>query len=72
MKKYFKKNKEENFDSIISGKHPINELDIYFHQESGFKNLTILAIPLANQDIRSRRIEEIKVFKKSKFKEVED
>jgi hypothetical protein len=32
------KSEEENFDSIIGGKHPINELDIHSHRESGFKN----------------------------------
>jgi hypothetical protein len=28
MKIYFEKNDEENFESIIGGKHQINELDI--------------------------------------------
>jgi hypothetical protein len=37
------------------------------HQESGFKNSTILAIALAKS-----KIEEIEDFKKSKFKEIED
>jgi hypothetical protein len=45
MKNYFTKNEEEN-----------HGLNIYSHQESGFKNSMILAIALAKP-----KIEEIKV-----------
>jgi hypothetical protein len=57
MKNYFKKNEEENFESIISGKHQINKLDIYSHRESGFKNPMILGIAFEVKDIKLK-IEE--------------
>jgi hypothetical protein len=61
MKNYFETNGEENFESIIGGKHQKSELDIYSHRESGFKNPMILAIAFESQRL-----------KKSKIKEVED
>jgi hypothetical protein len=51
MKNYFEKNEEENFESIIGGKHQRHRLDIYSHRESGFKNPTILAIAFDVEDI---------------------
>jgi hypothetical protein len=51
MKNYFKKNEEENFESIIGGKHQRHRLDIYLHRESGFKNPTILAFAFEVEDI---------------------
>jgi hypothetical protein len=44
---------------------PKNKLNIYSHQESGFKNSMILAIALAKS-----KIEEIEYFKKSKIEEI--
>jgi hypothetical protein len=51
MKNYFEKNEEENFESIIGGKHQRHRLDIYSHRESGFKNPTILGIAFEVKDI---------------------
>jgi hypothetical protein len=45
------KSEEENFESIIGGKHPINGLNIYSHRERGFKNPMILAIAFEVEDI---------------------
>jgi hypothetical protein len=56
MKNYFEKNEEENFESIIGGKHQKINLIFHYHRESVFKNSTILAIALAKW-----KIEEIKV-----------
>jgi hypothetical protein len=51
MTNYFEKNDEENFESIIGGKHQRHQLDIYSHREIGFKNPTILAIAFEVEDI---------------------
>jgi hypothetical protein len=67
MKNYFEKNKEENFESIIGGKHQKHGLNIYSHWESGFKNPKISGSRKLNS-----KIEEMKVFKKLKFDEVEN
>jgi hypothetical protein len=48
--KYFK-NKEENFESIVGGKHQKINSTFHSHQESGFKNPTILAIAFEVEDI---------------------
>jgi hypothetical protein len=48
MKIYFEKNKEENFESIVGGKHQKINSTFHSHRESGFKNPKILG---------SRRIE---------------
>jgi hypothetical protein len=53
--------KYQNFESIIGGEHQKNELDIYFHQESGFKNPTILAIAFEVEDLKKSKIEEVEV-----------
>jgi hypothetical protein len=47
---------EENFESIIGGEHQKNELDIYSHRESGFKNPTILAIAFEVKDLKKSKI----------------
>jgi hypothetical protein len=38
------KNEEENFESIVGGKHQKINSTFHSHRESGFKNPTILAI----------------------------
>jgi hypothetical protein len=38
MKNYFEKNKEENFESIVGGKHQKINSTFHSHRESGFKN----------------------------------
>jgi hypothetical protein len=78
---------EENFKSIVGGKHQKINLTFHSHLERGFKNSTISAIALANQiedwrnqrlkhlkklKIDSRRLKKLKHLKKSKIKEVED
>jgi hypothetical protein len=42
MKNYFEKNEEENFESIIGGKHQKINSIFHSHRESGFKNPKIL------------------------------
>jgi hypothetical protein len=49
--KYFGKNEEEKFESIVDGKHQKINLTFYSHRESGFKNPTILAIAFEVEDI---------------------
>jgi hypothetical protein len=51
MNKYFEKSEEENFESIVGGKHQRHRLDIYSHRERGFKNPTILGIAFEVEDI---------------------
>jgi hypothetical protein len=51
MKNYFGKNEEENFESIIDGKHQKINSKIYSHRESGFKNPMILVIVFKVEDI---------------------
>jgi hypothetical protein len=43
MRNYFRKNEEENFESMDS--------TFYSHRERGFKNSTILAIAFKVEDI---------------------
>jgi hypothetical protein len=54
--KYFKKNDEKNFESVVSRKHQKINSTLHSHRESGFKNLMISAIALAKS-----KIEEIEV-----------
>jgi hypothetical protein len=56
MKNYFEKNDEENFESIVDGKHQKISSTFHSHRESGFKNSMISAIALAKS-----KIEEIEV-----------
>jgi hypothetical protein len=51
MKNYFEKNEEENFESIIDGKHQKIKSTFHFHREKGFKNSRISAIALAKSKI---------------------
>jgi hypothetical protein len=55
MKNYFEKTKEENFESIVGGKHHKINSAFHSHRESRFKNSTISAIALVKS-----KIEEIK------------
>jgi hypothetical protein len=48
--KYFEKNKEENFESIIGGKHQKMNSTFHSRRESRFKNPTILAIAFEVKD----------------------
>jgi hypothetical protein len=50
----------------------VHGLNIYSHQESGFNNLTILAIALAKSKIEEIKDWRNRSLKKSKIKEVED
>jgi hypothetical protein len=59
MKNYFEKNDEELLQEEERGRKirvhyrwqaPENKVDIYSHRESGFKNLTILAIAFEVED----------------------
>jgi hypothetical protein len=45
------KSEEENFESIIGGKHQKINSIFYSHRESGFKNPMILAIAFEVEDI---------------------
>jgi hypothetical protein len=38
MKNYFEKNEEENFESIVGGKHQKISSTFYSHRESRFKS----------------------------------
>jgi hypothetical protein len=62
------KNKEENFESIVGGKHQKINSTFHSHRESGFKNPKISG----SRRYMKSKIEEIKDLKKSKFEEVED
>jgi hypothetical protein len=50
LRRSLMKSKEENFESIIGGKHQKINSTFYSHRESGFKNPTILAIALEVED----------------------
>jgi hypothetical protein len=50
------KNKEENFESIVGGKHQKINSTFHSHRESGFKNSMISTIALAKS-----KIEEVEV-----------
>jgi hypothetical protein len=51
MRNYFKKNKEENFKSIIGGKHQKINSTFHSHRESGLKNPKILATAFEVEDM---------------------
>jgi hypothetical protein len=72
MKNYFKKNEEENFESIVGGKHQKIKSKFHSHRESRFKNSTILAIALAKSQIEEIEIRRSRRLNKSKFEEVKD
>jgi hypothetical protein len=55
-KKYFEKNEEENFESIIGGKH---------------QKMNSTFTPIGSADSRTRRFQEVKELK-SKIQEVKD
>jgi hypothetical protein len=59
MKNYFEKNEEENFESMDSTFTPIGRADSRTRRFQEVKEL-------------KSKIEEMKVFKKLKFEEVED
>jgi hypothetical protein len=44
------KNEEENFESIVGGKHQKMNSTFHSHRESGFKNPTILGIAFEVED----------------------
>jgi hypothetical protein len=54
MKNYFEKNEEENFESIVGGKHQKINSTFHSHREKGFKNSRILAIALAKSKIEEK------------------
>jgi hypothetical protein len=58
---------EENFESIVGGKHQKINLTFHSHRESGFKNPTILGIAFEVEDLKMSKIEEIEDLKKSKI-----
>jgi hypothetical protein len=59
------KSEEENFESIVGGKHQKIKSIFHSHRKSRFKNLTILGIA-SEVERPSRR------YMKSKIEEVED
>jgi hypothetical protein len=67
VKNYFEKSENENFESIVGGKHQKINSIFHSHQERRFKNSTISAIALAKS-----KIEEVKRLKKLKIEEVKD
>jgi hypothetical protein len=57
------KSEEENFESIVGGKHQKINLTFHSHRESRFKNPKISG----SRKLKKSKIEEIEVFKKSKI-----
>jgi hypothetical protein len=67
MKNYFNKSEEGKFESIVGGKHQRHRLDISLPSGAQIQEPE----DFRKSKNRSRRIEEIKDFKKWKFEEVE-
>jgi hypothetical protein len=59
----FWEDNEENFESIVGGKHQKVNSTFHSHRESGFKNSTTSAIALAKS-----KIEEIEVWRSQRLK----
>jgi hypothetical protein len=51
IRNYFKKNEEENFESIVGGKHQKINSTFHSHRESGLKNPKILATAFEVEDM---------------------
>jgi hypothetical protein len=54
--RYFEKNEEENFVSIVSGKRQIINSTFHSHRESRFKNSMILGIALVKSRLKKSKI----------------
>jgi hypothetical protein len=65
------KSEEENFESIVGGKHQKINSTFHSHRERGFKNPTILAIAF-EVELKKSKISRSQRLKKSKFEEVKD
>jgi hypothetical protein len=50
------KSEEENFESIVGGKHQKINLTFHSRRESGFKNPTILGIAFEVEDLKKSKI----------------
>jgi hypothetical protein len=67
------KSEEENFESIVGGKHQKINSTFHSHRERGFKKSKISGSRrIEVEKFKKSKIEEIKDFKKSKLYEVED
>jgi hypothetical protein len=54
--RYFEKNEEENFVSIVGGKHQKINSTFHSHWESGFKNSMISGIALVKLRLKKSKI----------------